>query len=146
MTRSKRAIALALSGMLIGAAVEGQTSPAPSPAPLSAASYPFPSFGKPLGLSVHHLTMSVENVNRAVEWYRANLGFEVQQKGMLGTDDNQTPFAEMRIATFGVTFIKALAGAVRAEPGKATLPRIVHMVFGVGDPQALFDLLKSRGA
>ena len=145
MTRSKPLIALALSSLLTGTAAQAQTSPKPSPAPLSAASYPFPSFGNPLGLSAHHLTMSVENVDRAVEWYRANLGFEVQQKGVLGTGDNPTPFAEMRIATFGVAFIQARAGAERAQPGKATVPRIVHMVFGVADPQALFDLLKSRG-
>ena len=142
MTRSKIFLSLALSSLLIGGCAQAQTKPA---AALPAPSYPFPSFGNPLQLSAHHLTMSVENVDRAVEWYRSKLGFELQQKGMLGTGDNKTPFAEMRIATFGVAFVQARAGAVKPEPGKATVPRIVHMVFGAPDPQALFDLLKSRG-
>jgi catechol 2,3-dioxygenase-like lactoylglutathione lyase family enzyme len=133
---SHRVALLLLSCLAVGVA--------PAAAP-TAASPAFPKFGNPLQLTPHHLTASVADVERAVEWYRMKLGFEVQEKGMLGTGDNKTPFAELRIASFGIAFIQARGGPNSPDPAKPVVPRLIHMVFGVPDPQATFDLLKSRG-
>jgi len=108
-----------------------------------AGAVPFPKFGNPLQFTPHHLTASVANVDRAVEWYRTMLGFEVLEKGLLG--ENKTPYAEMRIATFGIAFVQARSEPQVVEPGKAIVPRWIHIVFSVPDPQATFDLLKARG-
>ena len=89
--------------------------------------------------------MSVANVDRAVDWYRSKLGFEILEKGMIGIGGTKTPFAELRISGFGVAFIQARSGVQAPDPTKPIVPRIVHMVFAVPDPQALFALLKSRG-
>lgn len=139
---SNQFVSLLLSSLLLGSA-----NAAPAPAPAAA----FPGFGNPLQLTPHHITASVANVDRAVEWYRTKLGFEVLKKGVMENGANKTPFAELRISSFGIAFVQ-LRGEPKGNEAPATpavpaapAPRWVHIVFRVPDPQATFDLLKSRG-
>lgn len=141
---------LMLPGLLFGTAAQAApppASPEKSPPAVAVLVQVFPGFGNPLQLTPHHLTMSVANVDRAVEWYRTKLGFEVERRGAIGTGANEVPFAELRISNFGVAFIQARGEpqALVNVPGRPVVPRVVHMVFAVPDPQATYDLLKSRG-
>ncbi|HEY1313479.1 MAG TPA: VOC family protein [Steroidobacteraceae bacterium] len=110
-----------------------------STAMLACGAHPQPN---PLGLRPHHITASVLDLERAVNWYRSMLGFEVKERGSHGT----MQFAELAVPGFGVALVKEAGIDPRDPLARQAPPYWMHMVFSVADPDAVYGLLKSRGA
>lgn len=97
----------------------------------------------PLRLSVHHITASVLDLDRAVAWYHDILGFRVDQQG-----ERESPrirFAELSIPGFGVGLVQTAVG-LGAPVAHSQAPAWTHIVFAVPDPGAAFRRLQSLGA
>ena len=100
----------------------------------------------PLGLRPHHITASVQDMDRAVRWYQDMLGFKLVERGSRMNGVMQ--FAELTLPGFGVALVKLPSPSPSpppAAPDNAS-PRWVHMVFSAPDPGKLYALLKARGA
>ena len=99
----------------------------------------------PLGLKPHHITASVVDIDRAVQWYVDMLGFKVVNRA---TRPNGMKGAELDLDGFGIGLVQT-AGAqeAAAEPARPPRPPYwVHMVFSVPNPDDAFNRLKARGA
>ena len=97
----------------------------------------------PLGLSFHHITARVHEIDRAVNWYRDVLGFQV---GSTGTAlDGAMKFAHLQIPGFNVSFVQLSHPALEISAGQAVLPSWVHVVFAVDDPDPLYRQWKQQG-
>jgi catechol 2,3-dioxygenase-like lactoylglutathione lyase family enzyme len=94
----------------------------------------------PLGLKVHHITATVAQMPRAIEWYESVLGFQLAEQGEHGT----ARFAVLRIPGFEIALLKT-PEVDGSPPGAFTAPHWIHIVFSVSDPNRLFHALKSRG-
>lgn len=98
----------------------------------------------PLGLAAHHITGSVIDIDRAVEWYQRVLGFTLLDRGAHQTGALQ--YAELKAGNFGIGLIQLSHPAARPDRAKPVAPSWLHMVFAVEDPDATYRLLKARGA
>jgi catechol 2,3-dioxygenase-like lactoylglutathione lyase family enzyme len=96
----------------------------------------------PFALRPHHITASVANLDRAVAWYQQMLGFAVRERGSHGP----VRFVELAIPGFGIALIQDPSTPVNPNPKVRTSPYWVHMVFSAPDPNAVFQVLKSKGA
>jgi catechol 2,3-dioxygenase-like lactoylglutathione lyase family enzyme len=96
----------------------------------------------PLGLRPHHITASVGNLARATAWYQQMLGFAVRERGNHGP----VQFVELSIPGFGVALIEEPGPGAPANAMPGGAPHWVHIVFSVPHPDAVFRLLKSKGA
>jgi catechol 2,3-dioxygenase-like lactoylglutathione lyase family enzyme len=95
----------------------------------------------PLGLRVHHITATVVQMRRAIDWYQSVLGFKLAEQGEHGT----AQFAVLRIPGFEIALLKT-PEVDGSPPATFKAPRWIHIVFSVSDPNQLFHALKSRGA
>ena len=96
----------------------------------------------PLGLRAHHITASVADMQRAIQWYQSVLGFELKEKGSHG----EMQFAVLGIPGFEVALVRDHEQLPTVPTDPSVAPRWVHMVFSVPDPNKLFHELKGRGA
>ena len=86
----------------------------------------------PLGLAAHHITGSVLDIDRAVEWYQRVLGFTLLGRG--AHQDGALPYAQLQAGEFGVGLIQLRHAAGVPDAGTPRTPGWLHMVFAVEDP------------
>ena len=97
----------------------------------------------PLGLSVHHITARVQDIDRATAWYQHVLGLQLLDRGE--RLDGAMRYADLEIPGFGVSLLQLARPATAVAPGQALVPSWVHIVFAVRDPPALYRDLRARG-
>lgn len=96
----------------------------------------------PLRLRAHHITASVADMQRAIQWYQSVLGFELKERGSHG----EMQFAVLGIPGFEIALVRDHEQLPTVPTDPSVSPRWVHMVFSVPDPNKLFHELKGRGA
>lgn len=102
-----------------------------------------PALAGKLTLVPHHITATVENIDRAVAWYHDVLGFEIAERGERGP--SKIRYAEMKIPGFGVGLVQ-FPGTTRPEKSeRPTHPIWLHIVFAVPDIAAAKRTLEKRG-
>jgi len=96
-----------------------------------------------LGLTLHHATASVADLNRAVKWYEEKLGFKVQMRRKLNPD------AEIAWMVMPGVRIDLIERKGSAKPPAVKDHMLVqgwgHVVFAVADADRTYALLKARG-
>ena len=98
----------------------------------------------PLGLQPHHITASVQDLDRAIWWYQDMLGFRLVERGSRMNGAMQ--FAELTLPGFGVALVKNASASPPAAATDNAGPHWIHMVFSAPDPGKTYALLKARGA
>ncbi len=98
----------------------------------------------PLGLTAHHITAAVIDIDRAVDWYQRVLRFSLVEQG--SHQGGTLQYAELKAGDFGVGLIQLPRAAGEHPARKPGAPAWLHMVFAVSDPDATYRLLKACGA
>lgn len=96
-----------------------------------------------LQLVPHHATATVEDIDRAVAWYRDVLGFKVAERGARGP--SKIKFAELTIPGYGIGLVQFPGTTRLAEDVRVTHPIWMHIVFSVPDMAGAKRLLEQRG-
>jgi catechol 2,3-dioxygenase-like lactoylglutathione lyase family enzyme len=94
----------------------------------------------PLGLKIHHVTATVQDLKRATEWYQRVLGFKPTRRENHGT----LQMAVVSIPGFDVGLVQD--GQSSQAAASVSGARWVHVVFSVQDPDRLFERLSLSGA
>ena len=97
----------------------------------------------PLGLKAHHITALVVDIDRATNWYRNVLGFEIVDQGI--RDNGYLRYAELKIPGFGLGLVQTQEAAVTVPAGTVVKPSWLHMVFSVANADTIYRTLKQRG-
>jgi catechol 2,3-dioxygenase-like lactoylglutathione lyase family enzyme len=97
-----------------------------------------------LGITFNRVTARVEDIDRAVGWYRDMLGFAVGERGV--TPNGVMKFAYLHLPTFGVSLVEVDAPAPVVEGEGHAVPSWVHPVLEVSDPDQLYRTLEAQGA
>jgi catechol 2,3-dioxygenase-like lactoylglutathione lyase family enzyme len=98
----------------------------------------------PLGLTAHHITACVLDLERAIDWYQDMLGFKLVERG--SRHEGAFQFAELAIQNFGVALVRFNEAAASRTADVLLAPSWLHIVFSVADPDSTYRLLKQRGA
>src|ERR1700692_3496072 len=97
----------------------------------------------PLGLTAHHITACVLDLERAIDWYQDMLGFKLVERG--SRHEAAFQFAELAIQNFGVALVRFNEAAASRTADVLLAPSWLHIVFSVADPDNTYRLLKQRG-
>ena len=100
------------------------------------------------GLDVHHVAVSVPELERAIEWYQAILGFEVEHRFEVAAIPARAAF--IRRGALRIELWEASGGATvppqRREPNSDLLTGgTKHVAFRVTDLQGCLVRLQARG-
>ena len=97
-----------------------------------------------LALVPHHAAATVENIERAVVWYRDVLGFTVVERGERGP--SKIPYAELKIPGYGIGLVQ-FPGTKRPDnEERPNHPVWLHIVFSVTQIAEAKRVLEKRGA
>lgn len=152
MAKNRKTLAgWALGALLACPAIPaGQPPAVPAPKTVNA--------NNPLGLQMHHITATVSDVDRAVQWYRDMLGFKLDLRGSRA--DGRFQFAEMALPSLRLSFVTMRddnrdarrggdghGGARGDNDGRRRQePRWERITLAVTDPAALYAEMQKRGA
>jgi catechol 2,3-dioxygenase-like lactoylglutathione lyase family enzyme len=97
-----------------------------------------------LGLTLHHATASVADLDRAIKWYEEKLGFKLQMRRKLNQD------AEIAWMIMPGNRIDLIQRKGSMKPPAVKDHMLVqgwgHIVFAVPDADRAYAILKARGA
>ncbi|MBD2104972.1 VOC family protein [Leptolyngbya sp. FACHB-261] len=137
--------AITLSVLMIGflamysAAQQTPRQPAQNAAPLAQRQLP---------LQIHHMTVSVADVNTASKWYSEKLGFNETQRVVL--DNGNVQIAWMEIPGFRIDLAQ-VKRSIRPEEQNVLPPQHMlsqgwrHLAFAVDDVDQAYEILRARG-
>ena len=101
-----------------------------------------------LSLAIHHMTVSVEDVEAASQWYSEKLGFTETKRVVV--DNGNVRIAWMEIPGFRVDLAQ-VQGSLRPEEQNAVPPQHMlsqgwrHLAFAVDDVDRVYEILSDRG-
>ncbi|MBD1998575.1 VOC family protein [Leptolyngbya sp. FACHB-541] len=107
-----------------------------------------PARSPELSLAIHHMTISVADVEAASQWYSEKLGFTETRRVVL--DNGNVQIAWMEIPGFRVDLAQ-VQGSVRPEEQNAVPPQHMlsqgwrHLAFAVDDVDRVYEILSDRG-
>lgn len=78
----------------------------------------------PLGLTAHHITASVLDLERAIDRYQEMLGFKLVERG--SRNHGAFHFAELAIENFGVALVRFNDAATTRSPDGLLAPSWLH--------------------
>lgn len=128
-------------GVLVALACAGMAQAAEPTAANAPATPMTDSSANPLGLSIHHATLGVADLDKERDFYHSVLGFSV------GLFRNRPQFdhQQMHIPGFRLDMI-CQKGSTRPTPQMDNAKQgWLHIDFSTADPDAVFHRLKDRG-
>ncbi|MBD2463629.1 VOC family protein [Oscillatoria sp. FACHB-1407] len=102
----------------------------------------------PVSLEIHHMTVSVADVEAASQWYSEKLGFTETKRVVL--DNGNVQIAWMEIPGFRIDLAQ-VQGSGRPEEQNALPPQHMlsqgwrHLAFAVDDVDRAYEALSDRG-
>ncbi len=101
-----------------------------------------------LPLQIHHMTVSVADVNAASKWYSEKLGFTETRRVVL--DNGNVQIAWMEVPGFRIDLAQ-VRDSIRPKEQNAVPPQHMlsqgwrHLAFTVNDVDQAYEILRARG-